>query len=103
MRLSCFTGKQPVIRNEMGKGMSFPKKFVWGAASAAYQIEGASDEDGKGPSVWDMFCRKKGAVWNGQSGAVACDHSHRYRPPVRLLRGIVSAGSRVPTVWLRVP
>jgi len=50
--------------------MSFPKGFVWGVAAASYQIEGAWNKDGKGPSVWDMFCRKPGAVWNGQTGGL---------------------------------
>ena len=82
--------------------MSFPKKFVWGAASAAYQIEGASNEDGKGPSVWDVFCQKKGAVWNGQSGEVACDHYHRYKDDVQLMRGIGLQAYRFSISWPRV-
>jgi beta-glucosidase len=82
--------------------MSFPKKFVWGAASAAYQVEGASDEDGKEPSVWDMFCRKEGAVWSGQSGAVACDHYHRYQDDVGLMRGIGLQAYRFSISWPRV-
>ena len=55
----------------------FPKGFVWGAAAASYQIEGAAAADGKGPSIWDMFCKKPGAIWKDQSGDVACDHYHR--------------------------
>ena len=54
-----------------------PKGFVWGAAAASYQIEGAAAADGKGPSIWDMFCKKPGAIWKDQSGDVACDHYHR--------------------------
>jgi len=82
--------------------MSFPKKFVWGAASAAYQIEGAPKEDGKGPSVWDMFCQKKGAVWNGHSGAVACDHYHRYRDDVGLMKSMGLQAYRFSVSWPRV-
>jgi beta-glucosidase len=82
--------------------MSFPEKFVWGAASAAYQIEGAWNEDGKGPSVWDTFCQKKGAVWNGHSGAVACDHYHRYQDDVALMRGIGLQAYRFSISWPRV-
>src|SRR5450432_562781 len=51
----------------------FPAGFAWGVATAAYQIEGAASEDGKGLSVWDVFCKKPGAVFEGQSGDVACD------------------------------
>src|SRR4051812_28774046 len=65
---------------------AFPDGFVWGAAAAAYQIEGAAAEDGKGPSVWDMFCKREGAIWKGQSGDVACDHYHRYKEDVALLK-----------------
>jgi beta-glucosidase len=58
--------------------ISFPANFVWGAATSSYQIEGAADEDGKGPSIWDEFCKIKGAVKGGESGSVAGDHYHRY-------------------------
>ncbi|MFQ5699942.1 MAG: family 1 glycosylhydrolase [Myxococcota bacterium] len=56
--------------------IQFPERFEWGAATAAYQIEGAPDEDGKGPSIWDTFCREKGRVQGGQTGDRACDHYH---------------------------
>ncbi|WP_448578483.1 family 1 glycosylhydrolase, partial [Thermosphaera sp.] len=55
----------------------FPEHFAWGAATAAYQIEGAWTEDGKGPSVWDMMSHQPGRIWSGQTGDVACDHYHR--------------------------
>src|SRR5256885_110249 len=66
----------------------FPKDFVWGAATASYQIEGAATEDGKGPSVWDVFCKKKGAVFEGHTGDVACDHYHRYKEDVALMKAL---------------
>ena len=53
---------------------TFPANFVWGAAAASYQIEGAAYADDKGLSTWDMYCKKPGVVWNGQSGEIACDH-----------------------------
>ena len=68
--------------------MSFPKGFVWGAAAASYQIEGAAEKDGKGLSVWDTFCDQKGKIWSGQSGAIACDHYHRYKKDVDLMKEI---------------
>ena len=58
--------------------MTFPRDFVWGAATAAYQIEGAATEDGRGESIWDRFCRTPGNVANGDNGDVACDHYHRW-------------------------
>jgi beta-glucosidase len=82
--------------------MAFPKDFVWGAATAAYQIEGAAAEDGKGASVWDSYCRRKDAVWEGQSGDVACDHYHRYREDVRLMKRLGLPAYRLGVSWPRV-
>jgi len=82
--------------------VSFPESFAWGAATASYQIEGAAAEDGKGPSVWDMFCRQPGKVWNGQSGDVACDHYHRYREDVGLMAEIGLKAYRFSVSWPRV-
>mgnify|MGYP002336434901 CR=1 FL=1 len=64
----------------------FPTEFLWGAASSAYQIEGAAAEDGRGPSIWDDFCRQPGAIWQGNAGDVACDHYHRWEEDVALMR-----------------
>ena len=77
---------------------SFPANFVWGAATAAYQVEGASEEDGKGPSIWDSFAHTPGRVTNGETGDVACDHYHRYREDVALLTelGLTPTASRSP-------
>ncbi len=63
----------------------FPPDFVWGFAASAYQIEGAAREDGRGPSIWDTFSRQPGAVVNGDTGDVACDHYHRFRDDARLM------------------
>ena len=82
--------------------MSFPKDFAWGAATAAYQIEGAALEDGKKWSVWDMFCRKSGAVFNGYNGDVTCDHYHRYREDVALMKEIGLSAYRMSIAWARV-
>jgi beta-glucosidase len=80
----------------------FPQNFVWGAAAASYQIEGAATEDGKGLSVWDMLCRKEGAIWQGQSGDVACDHYHRYKEDVALMKSIGLQAYRLSISWPRV-
>ncbi|HEY8942772.1 MAG TPA: family 1 glycosylhydrolase, partial [Polyangiaceae bacterium] len=81
---------------------SFPADFVWGTAAASYQIEGGATADGKGPSTWDMFCRKPGAVWNEQSGNVACDHYTRYREDVALMRQLGIQAYRLSISWPRV-
>jgi beta-glucosidase len=82
--------------------MPFPKDFTWGAAAASYQIEGAANEDGKGPSVWDMFCKKPGAVFQNHTGDVACDHYHRYREDVGLMQEIGLNAYRLSLSWPRV-
>ena len=82
--------------------INFPKNFVWGAAAASYQIEGAWNEPGKGPSVWDMFSHQPGKVWEKHSGDVACDHYHRYREDVALMQEIGIGAYRLSVSWPRV-
>ncbi|MFZ5517571.1 MAG: GH1 family beta-glucosidase [Candidatus Zhuqueibacterota bacterium] len=82
--------------------MSFPKKFVWGAAAASYQIEGGAFEDGRGLSVWDMMCRIPGKIMNGHTGAVACDHYHRFREDAGLMGEIGLNAYRLSIAWPRV-
>ncbi len=80
----------------------FPDTFTWGAASSAYQIEGAAAVDGRGPSVWDEFCKKPGAVHLGQSGESACDHYHRFREDVGIMKSIGLKAYRFSISWPRV-
>ncbi|HSI83688.1 MAG: GH1 family beta-glucosidase [Candidatus Methylacidiphilales bacterium] len=82
--------------------MSFPKNFTWGAAAASYQIEGAWDTEGKGPSVWDMLCGQPGKVWEGNTGEVACDHYNRYVEDVQLMKNIGLKAYRLSVSWPRV-
>ncbi|MEK7730024.1 MAG: GH1 family beta-glucosidase [candidate division KSB1 bacterium] len=82
--------------------MSFPKDFVWGAAAASFQIEGAAAEDGKGLSVWDMRCKVPGKIWEGNTGEVACDHYHRYAEDVALMAQIGLQAYRLSISWPRV-
>jgi len=81
---------------------SFPAGFTWGAATAAYQIEGAANEDGRGESVWDRFCATPGKVRNGDSGAVACDFYHRYHDDIALMRELGIDAFRFSIAWPRV-
>ena len=83
-------------------GFDFPSDFVWGAATSAYQIEGAVDVDGRGQSVWDTFCKRPGAVLNGDSGAVACDFYHRYPQDIELMRTLGIDAFRFSIAWPRV-
>jgi len=80
----------------------FPEGFEWGAATAAYQIEGAVDEDGRGVSIWDTFCKQPGRVQNGDSGERACDHYHRYRDDVALMKRLGLQSYRFSIAWPRV-
>jgi beta-glucosidase len=82
--------------------MSFPKDFVWGAAAASYQVEGGAYEDGKGLSVWDIFCRQPGKIWEGNTGDIASDHYHRYLEDASLMGEIGLKAYRLSISWPRV-
>jgi len=82
--------------------LSFPKDFKWGCATAAYQIEGATREDGRGQTNWDVFCQTKGRVANGDTGDVACDSYHRYGEDTQLLKALGVSSYRMSTAWARI-
>jgi beta-glucosidase len=82
--------------------MGFPADFVWGGATSAYQVEGAAFEDGRGLSVWDVFCQRENAVFDGHTGAVACDHYHHYPEDVALFKTIGLQAYRFSINWTRV-
>jgi beta-glucosidase len=81
---------------------SFPDTFLFGAATAAYQIEGAAHEDGRTDSIWDAFCRVPGAVVDGHNGDVACDHYHRYEDDVAMMADLGLQTYRFSTSWSRI-
>ena len=81
---------------------AFPHDFTWGAATSAYQIEGAADADGKGPSVWDVFCQRPGRVRNGGSGKLACDHYDRYIEDIELWAQLGLKAYRFSISWSRL-
>ncbi len=84
------------------KKNTFPNDFVWGAATASYQIEGAWDEDGKGESIWDRFSHTPGNVDNGDTGDVACDHYHCWRDDVTLMKELGLKAYRFSIAWPRI-
>jgi beta-glucosidase len=81
---------------------SFPPGFVWGVATASYQIEGAVEEDGRKPSIWDAFSRQPGRVMNGDTGDVACDHYHRWEADLDLIQRLGVGAYRFSIAWPRV-
>ncbi|MDQ2718030.1 MAG: GH1 family beta-glucosidase [Chloroflexota bacterium] len=82
--------------------VQFPDGFRWGVATAAYQIEGAVNEDGRGESIWDRFCATPGHIRNNESGALACDHYHRYRDDVQLMQALGVKSYRFSIAWPRI-
>jgi beta-glucosidase len=80
----------------------FPAGFVWGTATASYQIEGAVGEGGRGPSIWDTFSHTPGKTAHGDTGDVACDHFHRYGEDIRLLKELGVSAYRFSVAWPRI-
>jgi beta-glucosidase len=79
-----------------------PARFIWGVSTSSYQIEGAAHEDGRGPSIWDTYCREPGRIANGDNGDIACDHYHRYSEDVGLMRELGVDAYRFSVAWPRV-
>ena len=80
----------------------FGPDFLWGTSTAAYQIEGAINEDGRAPSIWDVFCQQPGKILNGDTGAVACDHYHLYREDIALMKELGQDVYRFSVAWPRI-
>jgi beta-glucosidase len=89
-------------RENMENRITFPHNFIWGAATASYQIEGAWNEDGKGESIWDRFSHMPGKVENGESGDIACDHYHRYPEDIKILKELGIKSYRLSISWSRI-
>ena len=90
------------LRTDEPRDLSFPKGFRWGTATSAYQVEGAAREDGRGPSIWDTFCREPGRISDGSNGDVSVDHYHRYKEDVALMKSIGAQTYRFSISWPRV-
>lgn len=84
------------------KELKFPEGFIWGTATSSYQIEGAWNEDGKGLSNWDVFSHKKGKIKDGTTGDIACDHYHRYKEDIKLMKELGYKAYRFSISWPRV-
>lgn len=82
--------------------MGFSEKFVWGAATSSYQIEGAPDEDGKGLQIWDVYCKEPGRIFGEHTGDVACDHYHLYQDDVAVMKAIGLKAYRFSISWARI-
>ena len=82
--------------------LEFPEGFMWGTATASYQIEGAPTAGGRGPSIWDTFSATPGKTHNAETGAVACDHYHRFREDVALMRALGLRAYRLSLSWPRL-
>jgi beta-glucosidase len=80
----------------------FPEGFIWGSATASYQVEGAAWEDGRGECIWDRFARTPGKVAGAHNGDVACDQYHRYKQDIRLMKDLGMQAYRFSTAWPRV-
>ena len=80
----------------------FPRDFIWGVATSSFQIEGAATADGKGPSIWDTFCRQPGAIADGSNGDIACDHYHRWPADLDLIKALGVDAYRFSVSWPRV-
>jgi beta-glucosidase len=86
----------------MSSATSFPEGFVWGTATSSYQIEGAAHEDGRGESIWDRYTRTPANIQDGSNGDVACDHYHRWREDIALMKSLKLAAYRFSVAWPRI-
>ncbi|MER5595996.1 GH1 family beta-glucosidase [Streptomyces sp. NPDC002265] len=96
------TAVQPETHTDPASVTAFPTDFVWGAATAAYQVEGAATVDGRTPSIWDTFSHTPGKVRNGDTGDIAADHYHLYRDDVALMKDLGLKAYRFSISWSRV-
>ena len=92
----------PPSANPRDSWRGFPKGFLWGTATAAYQIEGAVNADGRGPSIWDTFAHTPGKTHNNDTGDVAADHYHRYRDDIQSMKALGMAAYRFSIAWPRI-
>jgi beta-glucosidase len=100
--MAAMNQSRPSAASAHGKGIGLPEGFLFGTSTASYQIEGAATEDGKGLSIWDTFAAEPGRIVDGSSGAVACDHYHRWAEDIELMRRLGAGGYRFSVAWPRI-
>ena len=93
------SGTLPAMPSSSSK---FPEEFLFGAATASYQIEGGAADGGRLPSIWDTFARSQGRTFNGDSGDVACDHFHKYAEDIKAMADIGLTAYRFSMAWPRI-
>lgn len=93
---------KPETQRQMTETIEFPERFLWGAATSAYQVEGSPLADGAGPSIWQRFCHTPNLVLDGDNRDVACDHYKRYRDDVKLMRDLGLSAYRFSISWSRI-
>src|SRR5262245_31154501 len=96
------TPTQPQTGDQRANPRTFPNGFFWGTGTSSYQIEGAWNEDGKGPSIWDTYAHQPGNIKNNDNGDVANDHYHRYKEDVALMKDIDANAYRFSIAWPRI-
>src|SRR5215475_3236478 len=101
-RRIVFMAQKELRENDQSILCEFPKGFYWGLATSAYQTEGAWNEEGKGPSIWDTYAHTHGKIRDGSTGDVANDHYHRYKEDVALMKNIGAKAFRFSISWPRI-
>ena len=100
--LSAEAATTPSTSGKSPAAHAFPKGFLWGSATASYQVEGAVNEDGRGPSIWDTFSHLPGKTNNGDTGDVANDHYHLYKSDIALMKSLGLQTYRFSVAWSRI-
>lgn len=102
MTSQLLVAQETALAADVPADKPLPRDFVWGVSTSSYQIEGAAELDGRGPSIWDIFCRTPDRIANGDTGDRACDHYHRYAEDIALMRQIGVGAYRFSVSWPRV-
>lgn len=100
--MSIIDHTDPQALEDTNLPVSFPQGFIWGAATASYQVEGATSEDGRGPSIWDQFAATPGKTYQGHTGEIAVDHYHRYLDDIALMKTLGLGAYRFSISWSRI-